>query len=112
MSSQIKLTRWVYVLHNLQENSPASQYLILNLNVDKDVTSLQSLGKFFQILPLEEAIVSVPYLTELTLLLLRVYTLRKLYVKFLNLKTSSMFTGFKPFLVLKILVASICRFLL
>ena len=87
MSSQIKLTRWVYVLHNPQENSPASQFLILNLNVDKDVTSLQSLGKFFQILPLEEAIVSVPYLTELTLLLLRVYTLRKLYVKFLNLKT-------------------------
>ena len=72
MPSHIKLTRWIYVLHNLQRNSPASQFLILNLNVDKDVTSLQQLGKIFQILALEEIVVSVPYLTELTLLLLRV----------------------------------------
>ena len=99
----------MYVFHNLQRNSHASQFLILNLTFDKDVNSLQSLGKIFQILALEEVIVSVPYLTELTLLLLRVSTLRKLYLKFLNLKTSSMITGFKAFL-LKISVASICRF--
>ena len=86
MPSHIKLTRWMYVFHNLQRNSPASQFLILNLTVDKDVNSLQSLGKIFQILALEEVIVSVPYLTELTLLLLSVSAFRKLYAKFLNLK--------------------------
>ena len=58
----------------------------------------QSLGKIFQILAPKEVIVSVPYLTELTLLLLKVSAFRKLYVKFLNLKTSSMITGFKSFL--------------
>ena len=54
---------------------------------------------------------TVPYLTELPFLLLRVSALRKLYAKFLKLKTASMITGFKPFFVLKISVASICRFL-
>ena len=56
----------------------------------------QSLGKIFQILAPKEVIVSVPYLTELTLLLLKVSAFRKLYVKFLNLKTSEMGTECTP----------------
>ena len=64
----------------------------------------------FKILALKEVIASVLYLTELTLLLLRVSAYQKLYAKFLKLKTSSMITGFKPIFVLKISVASICRF--
>ena len=38
--SQIKPTRQIYVLHNLQGHLSISQFLILDLNVDKDVTSL------------------------------------------------------------------------
>ena len=102
MPSQIKATRWIYVLYNLQGYSSVSQLLIFNLNVDKDISSLSLLGKIFQILAPKEVIVSVPYLTEFTLLLLRVSAFRKLYVKFLNLKTSYMITRFKPFFVVKI----------
>ena len=40
MSIQTKPTRWMYVLHNLQGHSSVSQFLILDLNVDKDVSSL------------------------------------------------------------------------
>ena len=78
MSSQRKPIRWIYVLHNLQGHSSVSQFLILDINVDKDVSSLYSLGKIFQILALKEVIVSVPYLTKLTMLVLRVSALRKL----------------------------------
>ena len=109
--NQIKPTRWIYVLHNLQGHLSVSQFLFLDLNVDKDVSCLQFLGKIFQILAPKKVIVSVPYLTELTLLLLKVSTFQKLYAKFLNLKTSSMITGFKLFFVLKISEASIFRFL-
>ena len=94
MPGQIKPTRWTYVLHNLQGHSSVSQFLILDLNVYKIVSSLQSLGKIFQILALKEAIVLVPHLTELTLLLLRVFAFQKIWVKFLNLKTFSMITKF------------------
>ena len=38
--SQIKPTRWIYALHNLQGHLPVSQILILELNVYKDVSSL------------------------------------------------------------------------
>ena len=72
MPNQIKPTRWIYVLYNLQGLKSVSQFLILDLNVDKDVSSLYSLGNIFQILAPKEVIVSVPYLTEFTLLLLRV----------------------------------------
>ena len=111
MPSHIKPTRWTYVLHNLQGQLSVSQFLILELNVDKDVGSLESLGKIFQILTPKEVIVSVPYLTEFTLLLLRVSAFRKFYAKFWNLKKSNMITGFKLFFVVKISEASICRFL-
>ena len=111
MPSQIKATRWIYVLHNMQGYSSVSQLLIFNLNVDKDISSLSLLGKIFQILAPKEVIVSVPYLTEFTLLALRVFPFQKSFVEFLNLKTSYMITGFRPFYLLKILVASICRFL-
>ena len=40
MPSQIKSTRLIYVLHNLQGHLSVSQFLILDLNVDKDVSSL------------------------------------------------------------------------
>ena len=40
MPSQTKPTRWIYVLHNLQGHLSVSQFLILDLNVDKDVSSL------------------------------------------------------------------------
>ena len=40
MPSQTKPTRWVYVLHNLQGHSSVFQFLILDLNLDKDVSSL------------------------------------------------------------------------
>ena len=40
MPSQIKPTRWIYALLNLQEHLPDSQFLILDLNVDKDASSL------------------------------------------------------------------------
>ena len=63
MPNKIKPTRWIYVLHNLQGHSSVSQFLIFNLNVDKNVSSLQSLGKMFQIAAPKEVIVSVPYLT-------------------------------------------------
>ena len=72
MPNQIKPTRWIYVLYNLQGLKSVSQFLILDLNVDKDVSSLYSLGNIFQILAPKEVIVSVSYLTEFTLLLLRV----------------------------------------
>ena len=98
-------------MHNLKQHSSVSQFLTLDLNADKDVSSFQLLGKTFQILLPKEVIVSVPYLTEFTLLLLRVSAFQKLYVKLLNLKTSSIITGFKPSFVLKISVASICRVL-
>ena len=42
-----------------------------------------------------QVIVSVPYLAELTLLLLANLPFRKLYVKFLNLKIFSTITEFK-----------------
>ena len=54
------------MLHNLQGHLSVFQFLILVLNVDKDVSSLKSLGKIFEILTPKEVIVSVPYLTELT----------------------------------------------
>ena len=78
MPSQIKLTRWIYVSHNLQGHSSISQFLLLDLNVDKDVSSLYSLAKIFKSLALKEVTDLVPYLTELTLLLLRVSAFRKL----------------------------------
>ena len=84
MSSQLKSTRWIYVLNNLQGHSSVSQFLILDLNIYMDVSSLYSLGKFFQILATKKVIVSVLYLTEFSLLLLRVSTFQNLYVKFLN----------------------------
>ena len=40
MPSQTKPTRWTYVLHNLQGHLSVSQFLILDLNVDKDASSL------------------------------------------------------------------------
>ena len=42
MANQIKPTRWMDVLHNLQGYSSVFQFLflILDLNVDKDVSSL------------------------------------------------------------------------
>ena len=40
MPSQIKPTRWIYVLHNLEGHSSDSQFLILHLNIDCDVSSL------------------------------------------------------------------------
>ena len=92
--SQRKPIRWIYVLYNLQGYLSVPQYLILDLNIDKDLSSLQLLGKIFQILAPKKVIVSVPYVIEFTLLLLRVSAFQKLYVKFLNLKTSSMITGF------------------
>ena len=110
IASQIKPTRQIYALYNLQEHSSVSQFLMLFLKVDKDVSSFQPLGKILEILALKEVIVSAPYLTEFTLLLLTYFALEKLHVRFLTLKTSSMITGFKTFFVLKILVASICRF--
>ena len=70
MPSQIKPTCWTYVLHNLEGHLSVSQFLIPDLNVDKDVSSLWSLGKIFQILAPKEVIVLVPYLTEFTLILL------------------------------------------
>ena len=93
---------------NLQGHLSLSQFLILDLNFDKDVKLFAALGKIFQILALKEAIVLAQRLTEFTLVLLRVSTFRKLYVTFLSLKTSSITTGFKFFFVLNILVASIC----
>ena len=78
MPGHIKPTRWIYVLHNLEGHSSVSQFSILDLNIDENVSSLQPLGKIFQVLALKEVIVSVPYLTELTLLLLRVSAFRKL----------------------------------
>ena len=109
MHSQTKLTRCIFVWHNLQGYSSVFQFLIMDLNIGKDFSYLQSLGKIFKILAPEEVIFTVPYLTEVTLLLFRASKVRKLYVRFLNLKTSSTITGFKPFFFLKILVASICR---
>ena len=38
--SQIKPTRSIYVLHNLQGHLTVSQFLSLDINVDKDVSSL------------------------------------------------------------------------
>ena len=63
MPIKIKPTRWIYVLHNLQGHSSVSQFLVFNLKVDKNVSSLQSLGKMFQIAARKEVIVSIPYLT-------------------------------------------------
>ena len=110
MPSKVRPTRWIFELHNLQEHLSGPQFLFLDLNINKCVTFLQSSHKIFQSLALKEAIVSLPYLAEFTLLLLRVFTFRKVYVKFLNLKISSVVTGFKPFFVLKILIASVCMF--
>ena len=105
MPSPIEPTRWIYELldciaglHYLQVHSSVSKFWILDLTADKD----------FRTLAHKEVTFSVPYLTEFTLLLLRVSTFRKLYVKILNLKTSSMITGFKPFFILKTSVARIC----
>ena len=39
LSSQIKPIRCIYILHNLQAHLSVSQFLILDLNVDKDVSS-------------------------------------------------------------------------
>ena len=76
MPSQIKPTRLIYVLHNLHDRHlSVSQFLILDLNVDKDVSSLWSLVK---VLAPKEVIAPVPYLTEFTLLLMRVSAFRKL----------------------------------
>ena len=36
MPSQIKPNCWIHVLHNLQGHVCVSQFLILDLNVDKD----------------------------------------------------------------------------
>ena len=83
MPSQIKPTRSIYVFDNLEGHSLVSQIFILNLNIDKDVSSMLST---FQILALKIVIVSVLCLTEFTLLLLRVSVFRKLYVKLLNLE--------------------------
>ena len=41
MLSQIKPICWIYVLHNLQGHLSVSQFLILDLNVEKDVRRLQ-----------------------------------------------------------------------
>ena len=38
--SQVKTTRWIYVLHNLQGHLSVFQFIILDLNVDKNVSSL------------------------------------------------------------------------
>ena len=40
MPSQIKPTGWVHLSHNLQGHSSVSQFLILDLSVDKDDNSL------------------------------------------------------------------------
>ena len=40
MPSETKPTHWIYVLRNLQEHLSVSQFLILDLNVDKDISSL------------------------------------------------------------------------
>ena len=40
MPSQIKPTRSIYISHNLKGLSSVSQFLILDLNIDKDVSSL------------------------------------------------------------------------
>ena len=77
MPSQIKPTRWIYALHNLQEVKFIC-FPIFNFGFKTLISSLLPLGKIFQILALKEVTVSDPYLTELKLLLLRVSTLRKL----------------------------------
>ena len=41
MLSQIKPICWIYVLHNLQGHLSVSQFLILDLNVEKDVRRIQ-----------------------------------------------------------------------
>ena len=82
MRSQIKPTCWIYVLHNLHRHSSVSQLLILYLNVEQDVRSLKSLAQIFKLLTLKKIIVSVTYLTEYTLFILRVLTFQKLFVKF------------------------------
>ena len=48
MPNRKKPTRWIYVLHNLQGHSAVSQFLVLDLNFDKDVSSLYTLSKTFQ----------------------------------------------------------------
>ena len=78
LSSQIKPIRCICILHNLQAHLSVSQFLILDLNVDKDVSSFYSLGKIFQILAPKEVIVSVPFIIEFILLLLRVSEFQKL----------------------------------
>ena len=45
MPSQIEPTRWIYVLHNLQRHLSVSQFLILDLNVGKDASSLKKKKK-------------------------------------------------------------------
>ena len=52
------------------------------------------------ILALKEIVASVPYLTEFTLLLLRVSAFQMFFRK-----TFSIMTGFKPLFVLRILLA-------
>ena len=43
MPTQTTPAHWMYLSHNLLEHSSASHFLILDLNVDKDVSSVKSL---------------------------------------------------------------------
>ena len=40
--SKVKPIHWIYVLHNLQGHSPVSHFLILDLNIRKDLLALCS----------------------------------------------------------------------
>ena len=59
----------------------------------------------------DENIVSVLYLTEITLYLSNRLLLRRWYASFMKLRMFFIISGFNPFLVLKIFVASIYKFL-
>ena len=74
----INSTCGTYVLQSLQGHSDGIQFLIFPLKISRDSESFMSLGKMSHIFGAKKETVSVPYLTEFTVRLVRKLFPRKL----------------------------------
>ena len=107
-TTQINPTCSTYVLQSLQGHS---DFFLFLLKISRNSESFMSFGKMFHIFGAKKETVSVPYLTELTLRLVRTLFPRKLQLLFLSIKISFIRGGESPCKNLYISVARILIFL-
>ena len=77
-TTQINPTCGTYVLQSLQWHSDGIHFFIFLLKISRDSESFMSFGKMSHIFGAKKGTVSVPYLTEFTLRLVRTLFPRKL----------------------------------